>query len=68
MPDVRGLGAREALRTLAAHGLAPRLVGTGIVTAQTPEPGEPVDAATTSTLVLGRRAERAVAAPSGTSP
>jgi cell division protein FtsI/penicillin-binding protein 2 len=47
MPDVRGLGAREAARRLARLGLVPRLTGDGIVIDQDPvagaalEPGRP---------------------------
>jgi cell division protein FtsI (penicillin-binding protein 3) len=43
MPDVRGLGARDALRVLTGVGLAVRVSGSGIVAAQTPEPGEPIE-------------------------
>jgi cell division protein FtsI/penicillin-binding protein 2 len=47
VPDVRGLGAREAARRLARLGLVPRLTGDGIVIDQDPvagtslEPGRP---------------------------
>jgi cell division protein FtsI (penicillin-binding protein 3) len=47
VPDVRGLGAREAARRLARLGLIPRLTGDGIVIDQDPvagtalEPGRP---------------------------
>jgi beta-lactam-binding protein with PASTA domain len=47
VPDVRGLGAREAARRLARLGLVPRLTGDGVVIDQDPvagtalEPGRP---------------------------
>ena len=47
VPDVRGLGAREAARRLARLGLVPRLTGDGMVIDQDPvagtalEPGRP---------------------------
>ena len=47
VPDVRGLGAREAARRLVQLGLVPRLTGDGIVIDQDPaagsalEPGRP---------------------------
>jgi beta-lactam-binding protein with PASTA domain len=58
MPDLRGLGAREALRRLAARRIPARLRGAGLVVAQSPEPGAPVDAGTTSALVLDRNPRR----------
>jgi cell division protein FtsI/penicillin-binding protein 2 len=54
MPDVRGLSAREALRVLGAAGLSVRLAGSGVVTAQTPDPGTPIDAGGLSVLQLRR--------------
>ena len=42
-PDVRGLGAREALRVLARLGVTGHLNGLGIVTAQRPAPGTPIE-------------------------
>jgi len=47
VPDVRGLGAREAARRLVRLGLVPRLIGDGVVVDQDPvagaalEPGRP---------------------------
>ena len=38
VPDVRGLGAREAARRLARLGLVPRLTGDGVVIDQDPAP------------------------------
>jgi len=42
MPDLRGLGLREALARLAELGIVPTVEGSGAVVAQTPAPGEPV--------------------------
>jgi len=55
MPDLRGLGAREALRTLAELGLAVRLYGSGVVTGQEPEAGTPLVRGGAATLRLARR-------------
>jgi cell division protein FtsI (penicillin-binding protein 3) len=53
-PDLRGLGARDALRTLARLGLAARLQGTGVVVDQDPPPGSPIARGAVSTLRLER--------------
>ncbi len=42
MPDLRGLSAREALRTLTRIGLTARINGDGFVIEQSPPPGAPV--------------------------
>jgi beta-lactam-binding protein with PASTA domain len=42
VPDVRGLGAREAARRLARLGLVARLTGDGIVIDQDPAAGTPL--------------------------
>jgi cell division protein FtsI (penicillin-binding protein 3) len=42
MPDLRGLGARTALRELARVGIAAELIGDGTVAAQDVPPGAPV--------------------------
>lgn len=55
-PDLRGLGARDALRTLARLGMTARLHGTGIVVDQDPSPGLPIERGAVSTLRLERRA------------
>jgi cell division protein FtsI (penicillin-binding protein 3) len=57
MPDVRGLGAREALRVLGASGLLVRLSGSGVVTSQTPAPGDAIEAGAWSALELRRGAQ-----------
>jgi cell division protein FtsI (penicillin-binding protein 3) len=56
MPDVRGLSAREAVRVLSAAGLIVRLTGSGIVSTQTPGPGEPIETGDASVIELKRRA------------
>lgn len=58
MPDLRGLSAREALRRLASRRVAARMQGAGLVVAQSPAPGTPLDAATTCLLVLDRSPRR----------
>ena len=55
VPDLRGLSARDALRTLARLGLSARLHGDGVVTVQEPRAGSPVERGTRSTLWLNRR-------------
>jgi hypothetical protein len=55
-PDLRGLGARDALHALTRLGMTGRLNGTGIVTRQRPEAGSPIDRDVTSILWLERQA------------
>jgi membrane peptidoglycan carboxypeptidase len=54
-PDLRGLSARDALRTLSRLGMTARLNGAGIVVRQAPSPGAPVDRETAATLWLERQ-------------
>ena len=54
VPDVAGLSAREAARTLVRLGLMPRLTGDGFVLSQTPPAGTGVDPGAEIRLVLGR--------------
>ena len=54
-PDLRGLSAREALRTLVQMGLTVRLQGAGVVVDQQPEPGAPIDRVSSATLWLERQ-------------
>jgi cell division protein FtsI/penicillin-binding protein 2 len=54
MPDVTGLSARSATRVLSGLGLDVRVSGSGIVTAQTPEPGSPIDPGAISNIHLER--------------
>ncbi len=63
MPDVTGLGAREAMRVLTRSGLTVRARGDGIVTTQSPAAGEPVDAGGVTHIQLDR--VRTVAPPGG---
>ncbi len=55
LPDLRGLGAREAVRELARLGLTARMTGTGVVVEQNPPAGTPIEAGAMCTLVLDRR-------------
>ncbi len=54
MPDLRGLSARQAVRTLGRLGVTPRLTGSGFVTDQRPEAGTALDAGGTVDLRLAR--------------
>ena len=58
-PDLRGLGARDALRSVARLGLNARLHGDGIVVQQDPPPGSPIERGTSSTLWLERQVDHA---------
>jgi membrane peptidoglycan carboxypeptidase len=55
MPDLRGLGARHALRVLAKLGMDARLDGVGLVVEQDPAPGTPVERGFSSRLSLRRQ-------------
>jgi beta-lactam-binding protein with PASTA domain len=55
MPDLRGLSAREAIRTLTNLRVSAVMSGQGIVLAQDPEPGTSFESGATSRLQLGRR-------------
>jgi hypothetical protein len=54
VPDVRGLGAREAARRLVRLGLVPRLTGDGIVIDQDPVAGTPLEPGRPCRLWLDR--------------
>ena len=54
VPDVRGLGAREATSRLVRLGLVPRLTGDGIVIGQEPEAGAALEPGSPCRLWLGR--------------
>jgi cell division protein FtsI (penicillin-binding protein 3) len=54
VPDLRGMSAREALRTLMKLGMNAHVSGTGFVVAQTPDAGAPVDGEATCRIVLER--------------
>jgi len=53
-PDLRGLGARDALRILARLGLIARVQGAGVVVDQEPAPGGPIERGSLATLRLDR--------------
>ncbi len=63
MPDVTGLGARDATRVLTQLGLTVRPRGTGVVVTQFPAAGEPIEPGTVTQLHLDR--PRPVAPPTG---
>jgi cell division protein FtsI/penicillin-binding protein 2 len=63
LPDVRGLGAREAIATLVRLGVKTRLKGTGMVLEQRPEPGTPLGDIEQAELRLGRLPRPQNAAP-----
>jgi cell division protein FtsI (penicillin-binding protein 3) len=54
VPDVRGMSAREAVRTLVGLGLVTHVLGSGLVASQEPAPGSPLDAETACRLYLAR--------------
>lgn len=54
LPNLRGLSARDAARTLARLGLVARLEGSGVVVHQTPAAGVPLQPGGVCTLVLAR--------------
>ena len=55
VPDVRGLSAREAVRSMLRIGLTPRLDGDGFVLEQSPAPGTTLVPGEGAVLRLGRR-------------
>lgn len=65
MPDLLGLGAREALRRLARLGVLVKVQGSGVVVAQYPEAGASVAAGGASTIVLDRDPARLARAMAG---
>jgi cell division protein FtsI (penicillin-binding protein 3) len=54
-PDLRGLSARDALQSLARLGINARLRGAGVVVAQQPEAGTPIERGGSGTLWLERQ-------------
>ncbi len=52
VPDVTGLPARDAVRSLVRRDLLPRLSGTGFVVSQDPAAGSPLQRGSVCTLVL----------------
>jgi cell division protein FtsI (penicillin-binding protein 3) len=53
-PDLRGLGARDAVRILARLGLTARVAGAGVVVEQEPAAGSPIERGSVATLRLDR--------------
>jgi cell division protein FtsI (penicillin-binding protein 3) len=58
LPELRGLGGRDALRVLARLGLSARVTGDGVVLEQQPPAGTAVEPGATCRLALGRTAPR----------
>jgi cell division protein FtsI (penicillin-binding protein 3) len=54
MPDLTGLGARDAVRVMTAAGLSLRLSGTGVVAEQSVPAGLPIEPGSTVTVRLDR--------------
>ena len=54
VPNLHGMSAREAVRTLVKLGLTARLSGDGFVMSQNPPAGAALEAGTVCTLVLNR--------------
>ena len=54
-PDLVGMNARDAARTLARLGVSPRLHGSGTVVSQRPAAGSALDVVDSATLWLERR-------------
>jgi cell division protein FtsI (penicillin-binding protein 3) len=69
-PDLRGLGARDALRMLARIGMTARLHGAGVVVEQDPAAGSPIERGAVATLRLERdvRAEAALISATDAAP
>lgn len=54
MPDLLGLTPREAVRALDSVGLLVRITGTGVVTNQIPQAGEPIEMGEWTNVQCGR--------------
>jgi cell division protein FtsI (penicillin-binding protein 3) len=67
-PDLRGLGAREAVRMLARLGMTARIDGAGVVVDQDPVPGSPIEPGTVTTLRLARELGLDAARPDSRGP
>jgi cell division protein FtsI (penicillin-binding protein 3) len=65
MPDLRGMSARDALRSLSRIGMTARMSGDGFVVEQRPAPGDALVRGEACTLTLVRRPP---AAPAGGQP
>jgi cell division protein FtsI (penicillin-binding protein 3) len=60
VPDLHGMSARDAVRTLVKLGMNARVTGDGFVVSQTPEAGSPIDGASVCRLLLERWPSRRV--------
>jgi len=65
MPDLHGLSARDAMRILTVAGLDVRIEGDGVVVAQKPEAGVPIERGDLGTLRLERLSAGATASGGG---
>lgn len=63
MPDVVGLSARQAVRSMLRIGLTPRLDGDGLVVEQSPAAGAPLIPGEAAVLKLGRRRPPSLGSP-----
>jgi beta-lactam-binding protein with PASTA domain len=63
IPDLRGLSAREAVRTLVRLGLVARITGDGVVVTQEPAAGMPLEQGGVCRLVLARAPRRGESSP-----
>ena len=63
VPDLRGLSARQAVRTLVKSGLIVRVAGDGFVTSQEPAAGAPIESGAVCRLVLRRTPSRSTSSP-----
>jgi beta-lactam-binding protein with PASTA domain len=60
VPDLHGMSARDAVRTLVKLGMNPRVSGDGFVVSQAPAAGAPIDGDAVCRLVLERWPSRRV--------
>jgi stage V sporulation protein D (sporulation-specific penicillin-binding protein) len=58
VPDVLGMSAREAIQKFVKLGLKPRVSGDGVVVAQEPAAGTPLESAHVCRLILERPSTR----------
>ena len=63
VPDLSGMSARDAIRTLVKLGMNARASGDGFVVSQVPAPGAPIEDEAFCRLVLERWPSRHVAPP-----
>ena len=63
IPDLRGLSARQAVRTLVKLGLIARMSGDGVVVTQEPAAGTPLESGGVCRLVLERTPRRRESSP-----